>query len=281
MKPRQLLAGILGGLLGSALAAGPDPRVQDLRLEEQISQAQKLSVEAGQAYQEWLNGRIKPKAAETLVESRLQGMAAFQGQAATLAAPVSQTSVRHWARMQKQELQYYLTDIRQKPPQPRTQALLQQRWQNAVEIQSDLLETRRRQLQVVEKQSGNPRAVAYYRWRAQMLPVLQAELNLARDVAQAFQQQNQTARLTGKALALHDLAAAIQPPAFCKQAHQLYVERFVTLGRLCASAQQAISAPDQDSVSNLQDDEEVYRKKALASDDASLAVLSSLLSKPR
>lgn len=278
MRPRQLLAGIL---LSSSLSAIPDPRVQDLRLEEQISQAQKLSVEAGQTYQEWSNGRLKADPAETLVKSRLQGMAAFQGQAAILAAPSSQTSVRHWARMQKQELQYYLTDIRQKPPQPRTQALLQQRWQNAVEIQSDLLETRRRQLKVVEKQPGNPQAAAYYRWRKAMLPVLQSELDLARDVAEAFEQKNQTARLTGKALALRDQAAAIQPPASCKQAHQLYVERFVTLGRLCASAQQAISAPDQDSVSNLQEDEEIYRKKALASDDASLAALKTLLSKPR
>lgn len=278
MKPRHLLAGIL---LSSALAAAPDPRIQDLRLEEQISQAQKLSVEAGQAYQQWLNGRVKPQAADTLVQSRLQGMAAFQGRAAALASPASQTSVRHWARMQKQELQYYLTDIRQKPPQPRTQELLQQRWQNAVEIQGDLLETRRRQLAAVEKQPGNPQAAAYYRWRKAMLPVLQSELDLARDVAQAFQQKNQAARLAGKALALRDQAAAIQAPPFCQQAQQLYIERFVTLGRLCASAQQAISAPDQDSVANLQEDEEIYRTKALASDDASLAALKALLSKPR
>ena len=72
----------------------------------------------------------------------------------------------------------------------------------------------------------------------------------------------------------------MKPPAACRQAHQLYLERFGALNTLCASAQQAIAAPDQDSVANLQEDEELYRKQALASDDASLAALRSLLSKP-
>lgn len=281
MKPRQLLAGILGLLLAGSLQAAPDPRVQDLQLEEQISLAQKLCLEAGRAYQDWLNGRARPAAAETLVQSRLQGLGAFQARAAQLAGPSSQTSVRHWARMQKQELQYYLKDIRQKPPQPRTQELLQQRWQNAVEIQRDLLETRRRQLDGIRKLPGQPTLVQYYRWREQMLPLLQAELGLAEQVAQAFSQQNKAARLAGPAVQLQREAMAVKPPAACQKAHQLYLERFEALRNLCGSAQQAITAADADSVANLQDDEESYRQKALASDDASLSVLRALLSKTR
>ena len=114
-----------------------------------------------------------------------------------------------------------------------------------------------------------------------MLTVMQSELDLAEDVAQAFLQHNQAAALTQKGIRLHAQAAAIQPPPACLKAHQLYLERFARLVQLCGSAQSAIAAPDADTVANLQEDEEIYRKKALASDDASLAVLRSLLSKTR
>ncbi len=282
MNRRQLLAGVVVGWLVSApLGAAPDLRLQDLQLEEQISKAQKLCVEAGETYQNWLNGRVSSNVARTEVALRLQKLEAFQKKAAALAAASSQTSVRHWARMQKQELQYFGQAIHQNLPAAQTQAQLQRRWQNAVEIQSDLLESRRRQLLVVKKLPGSPRLGAYYRWRESMLAVMQSELALAQEVAQAFQQQDKTATLARKALSLHSQAALIKPPLDCVVAHQVYLERFASLSRLCGSAQQAITAPDADTVANLQEDEEAYRKKALASDDASLAALRSLLSKTR
>lgn len=281
MNRRQLLAGVLGCVVSTPLWAAPDPRLQDLRLEEQISQAQKLCVEAGETYQNWLNGRVSSAVGTTEVNTRLRKLEAFQKNAALLAASSSQTSLRHWARMQKQELQYFLTDMKKQSPSAQTQAQLQQRWQNAVEIQTDLLESRRRQLKAVSGLPSTPQLTAYYGWRKIMLGVLQSELTLAQEVAAAFQQQNKTATLARKALALHDQAVAVKAPPVCQAAHQLYLERFARLSRLCRSAQQAITGPDADTVANLLDDEETYRKKALASDDASLAALRSLLSKPR
>lgn len=281
MNRRQLLAGMVACLVSRPLWAAPDPRLQDLELEKQISQAQKLCVQAGETYQGWLNGRVSSPLAKTEVSSRLQKLAAFQAKAAVLAVPSSQTSVRHWARVQKQELQYFLNDIAKNAPAAQTQAQLQQRWQNAVAIQSDLLEARRQQLTVVKKLPSNALLTSYYRWRDSMLTVMESELALAKEVAQAFQQQNKTATLARKALALHNQAAAIQPPPACLAAHQLYLERFASLSRLCGSAQQAITGPDADTVANLQEDEEAYRKKALDSDDASLAALKTLLSKSR
>ncbi|MBX3169943.1 MAG: hypothetical protein KF760_21240 [Candidatus Eremiobacteraeota bacterium] len=281
MNRRQLLAGVLGTLVSAPLWSAPDPRLLDLQLEEQISKAQKLCVEAGETYQNWLNGRVSSHVARAEVGSRLQKLEAFQKKAAVLAVPASQTSVRHWARMQKQELQYFWSDMQKGSSAAQTQAQLQQRWQNAVGIQADLLETRRRQLKVVEKLRDNQQLGSYYHWRNSILIVMQSELALAQEVAEAFQQQNKSAMLTRRAISLYDQASLIQPPPSCLAAHQLYLERFTSLSKLCRSAQLAITAPDADTVANLQDDEEAYRKKALASDDASLAALRSLLSKTR
>lgn len=183
--------------------------------------------------------------------------------------------------MQQQELGYFFSHIKTRSSQPRTQAQLQQSWQNAVDIQADLLNLRDSQLGVVFKTAPPRDLQAYYQWKKSMQQVLRAELQLAQDVAQAFQQRNQAAALTQKALRLHAQAEAILPPASCARAHQLYLERFGTLSRLCRSAQMAIAAPDADSVANLQEDEEVYRKKALDSDNASRDALSSLLLKRR
>lgn len=281
MNLRHLLAGALGGLMSLSLSAAPDPRKQDLELEEKISRAQNECVKAGETYQDWMNGRIPSSQAGPFVQSCLANVTVYQKAATQLAAPSSQSSVRHWALMQQQELGYFFSHIRTKSGQPRTQAQLQQSWQNAVAIQADLLTLRDSQLGVVAKTTAPSQVKAYYRWKQSMLQVLRAELRLAQDVAQAFQQHNQAAALTQKGIKLHAQAAAIQPPPSCAKAHQLYLERFAKLVQLCGSAQSAIAAPDADTVANLQEDEEIYRKKALASDDASLAVLRSLLSKIR
>lgn len=281
MNRRQLLAGGIACFLHLALGAAVDPRRQDLALEEQISLAQKLCLQAGETYQNWLNGRISSKPAQAMIGSCLQQLAVFQNKAASLAAPSSQTSIRHWARTQKQELRYFWNHIQMNSATAQTQSQLQQRWQNAVEIQSDLLKTRRSQLVVVKKLPGPRELNAYYQWRGSMLTVMESELALAQEVAQAFQQQNKAATLVRRAISLHEQAAAIKPPSSCFAAHQLYLERFASLTRLCGSAQQAITGPDADTVANLQEDEEAYRKKALASDDANLAALRVLLSKIR
>ena len=273
-------AGLLSLVFSLSLSATPDPRLQDLKLEEKLLEAQQECVNAGQTYQDWLNGRISSAKAAPLLQGYLSKATTYQKAATQLAASSSQRSVRHWALMQQQELGYFFSHIRSKSSQPRTQAQLQRSWQNAVDIQADLLTLRDSQLGVVSKAAPSRELQAYYQWKKSMQQVLRAELQLAQDVALAFQQHSQ-APLTQKALQLHAQAEAIQPPAICKKAHQLYLERFGTLSRLCRSAQMAIAAPDADTVANLQEDEEAYRKKALESDNASRDALSSLLLKPR
>ena len=280
MNRRQLLAGIMGCLVSLPLWAAPDPRLQDLKLEEQISHAQSLCVQAGKAYQDWMYGRVTPMQARATVQSGLTGLEAFQRSAALLAVPGAQTSIRHWSRMQKQELKFFLDDMSTSPGQRRSMAELQKRWQNAVEIQADLLETRRRQLTVLETSKGPAGLQDYYRWKRSLLMVLQAELDLARSVAEAFESKK-TGRFTGQAVSLTLKAEQIPAPTSCRRAQTLYLERFSALSRVCRDAESAITAPDQDSAANLQDTEATYRQKVLASDDASLAALRSLLSKTR
>lgn len=278
MTRRQLLAGLVFCLGGLGWAA-PDPRRNDLHLEEQISAAQGLCVAAGKAYREWFNGRMHTPQAQKVVTDNLAGLSAFQNKAAQLAVPAARASLRHWARLQKQELNFYLSDFKQGSQRP-TQAQLQQRWQNAVAIQGDLLETRRQQLVVVQAGSSGVLA-AYYAWKKAVLTVQAAELDLARQVSTAFQQRSSLAGVSKRALTVAAQVESLKAPLACQRAQALYVQRFDALTTLCRAAEDAIDQPDQDSVAILQDNEEIYRQKTLASDDASLAVLRTLLSKTR
>lgn len=279
MTRRQLLAGLVLCLAGWGRAA-PDPRLNDLRLEEQISAAQGLCVAAGKAYQEWFNGRMHTPQAKKVVADNLAGLAAFQNKAAQLAVPAAQASVRHWARLQKQELNFYLSDFAPNSQRP-TQAQLQQRWENAVQIQDDLLKTRQQQLEVVKKAGGSKELMAYYRWKDALLTVQGSEVALAKQVALAFQQHGSLTGITGKALQVANQAGSLKAPAACQQAHSAYLQRFNVLSRLCDAADQVIQNTNQSTVEELRENEEIYRQKTLASDDASLAVLRTLLSKTR
>ncbi len=283
MTRRQWLAGLVFCLAGAALAGaapgGPDPRLNDLRLEEQISQAQARCVKAGEAYQKWFNGRMHSKPAEAEVVKDLADLQAFQNEAAKLAVPRAQAAVRHWARVQKQELNFFLTDIRHNNIRP-SQADLQQRWQNAVSIQEDLLKARREQLQVARVGSSGLIG-GYYQWKETILNVQDAELALARQVALAFSQHSSLQGVAVKALRVTTLASGLKASSACQKAQALYIQRFEALTSLCRAAEDAIEQPDQDSVAILQENEEIYRQKTLASDDASLAALRTLILKTR
>ncbi|MBS2037215.1 hypothetical protein JST97_19665 [bacterium] len=280
MRRRQFLAGLVFCLLGVSARAVPNPGLNDLRLEEQISLAQGLCVKAGRDYRDWFEGRKHSEPARQSIAGNLAGLAQFQNQAAQLAVPGAQASVRRWARTQKQELRFFLDDVVQNKQRP-TQAELQQRWENAVAIQADLLETRQQQLAVVARATRSPELLDYYRWKSSILAVQKAELELAREVSGAFQQHRSLSGITGRALQVARKAEVLRAPAICERAQALYLERFTVLSRLCLAADQAIQSTNQDTVEELQDKEEIYRQKTLASDDASLAALRRLLSKNR
>ncbi|MFN8608445.1 MAG: hypothetical protein U0931_12990 [Vulcanimicrobiota bacterium] len=280
MSRRQALAVLSLALLWKSGLAVPDPRMDDLRLEEQISLAQGLCVKAGNTYQDWFNGRINSPPAARAVAENLAGLQTFQDQAVRLAVPGARAAVRHWARMQKQELKFFLADIKPNKQRP-TQAELQQRWQNAVDIQTDLVTARGQQLEVVSKGAGRPELLAYYRWKRELLDIQKSELGLARQVAQGFQLRRPLNGITSQALSLARRAEAVKAPAVCQKAQSLYVERFNVLSRLCDAADEAIQSTNQETVEELQDNEAVYRQKTLASDDASLVALRALLSKSR
>lgn len=271
MTRRQLLAGV-GCCLAAAVQAGPDPHRQNLLLEEQISRVQKLSLQAGVTYQKWLNGALHTKPAEIQVKECLHGLEAFQVRAIQLAYPASRGATVQWARLQKQELNFFLREFVKRT----NQAELQKRWQQAVEIQAQLLAARSRQLEVLQKPPVPLRLAAYYQWKSSILPLLQAEIELAREVAEAFEERNVNSGLARKALNLYARAEAMRPPPACARAHRLYVERFESLGALCRAVQEAIGDLNQDAVSELEENEAIYRKKAAASDEASLVVLQGL-----
>ena len=273
MTRRQLLAGVAWCLAAGAVQAGSDPRRQDLLLEEQISQAQKLSLEAGVTYQKWLSGGLHTKPAESQVKECLSGLEAFQNRAVQLAFPASRGAIAQWARLQKQELNFYLREFVKRT----NQAELQKRWQQAVDIQAQLLEARRRQLPSLQKSPLLSQLAAYYQWKSSILALLQAELELAREVADAFDKRNPDSGMARKSVSLYQKAVAIRPPAACVRAHTLYMGRFESLGALCGVVLEAIGNMNQDAVSNLQENEAIYREKAAASDDASLAALKGLL----
>ena len=76
-------------------------------------------------------------------------------------------------------------------------------------------------------------------------------------------------------------AEAIKAPPGCGKAQALYVQRFDALTALCGAAEEAVQSHDQSSLEFLRENEEIYRQKTLASDDASLAALRSLLLRTR
>jgi len=269
---RQLLAGVGWCLAAVAVQAGSDPRRQDLLLEEQISRAQKLSLKAGQTYQKWLNGALHTKPAESQVKECLSELGAVQQRAIQLASTTSRGAIAQWGRLQKQELNFFLREFVKRT----NQAELQKRWQQAVDIQAQLLEARRRQLPALLKPPVPSGLLAYYQWKSAILTLLQAELELAREVAEAFDKRDPDSGMARKSVSLYQKAMAMRPPAACVRAQKLYVARFESLGALCGTVLEAIAKMDQDTVSNLQVNEAIYREKAAASDDASLAALKGL-----
>lgn len=229
-------------------------------------------------YQQWSLGQLT--SATTLarlkeVEARLETSL----KASLALAPRSlSTWLTPWSQGHRVELAFLQSQVASGQARRQSAEELQARWMASLHSQQLWQEARRVRLPLLLKRSKQLKLQQFFQWTASILALMEAELELARDLARGIlTRKGSVMQSVRSALALCQRGASIRVPGFLQSSHQVFQDRQVAMARLSESAEAYWRDPGPDSVANLREDEARYGELVLKFEESRLKTLRSLL----